>query len=60
MEQAAATVHAPAVAGPVRLGRKTKMLVKRLRRVRSRATIREVDQRGNPRISSRLFTLRSK
>ena len=44
----------------VRLSKTARKLVKRLRRVRSRATIREVDLRGNPRISSRLFTLRSK
>ncbi len=44
----------------VRLTKTARKLVKRLRRVRSRATIREIDLRGNPRISSRLFTLRSK
>ncbi len=44
----------------VKLNKSARKLVKRLRRVRSRATIREIDLRGNPRISSRLFTLRSK
>jgi hypothetical protein len=44
----------------VKLTKSARKLVKRLRRVRSRATIREVDLRGNPRISSRVFTLRSK
>jgi hypothetical protein len=44
----------------VRLNKTARKLVKRLRRVRSRATIREIDLRGNPRISSRVFTLRSK
>jgi hypothetical protein len=44
----------------VKLNKTARKLVKRLRRVRSRATIREIDLRGNPRISSRLFTLRSR
>ena len=41
----------------VQLDKTARKLVKRLRRVRSRATIREIDLRGNPRISSRLFML---
>jgi hypothetical protein len=44
----------------VKLTKTARKLVKRLRRVRARATIREIDLRGNPRISSRIFTLRSK
>ena len=35
----------------VRLSKTARKLVKRLHRVRSRATIREIDLRGNPRIS---------
>jgi len=35
-------------------------LLKRLRRVKARATIREIDIRGNPRISMRSFTLRAR
>jgi hypothetical protein len=42
----------------VKLTKTARKLVKRLRRVRTRATIREIDLRGNPRISSRVFTLR--
>jgi hypothetical protein len=42
----------------VRISGTGRKLVKRLRRVRARATIRELDVRGNPRISSRVFTLR--
>jgi uncharacterized repeat protein (TIGR01451 family) len=35
-------------------------LLRRLRRVKVRATIREVDLKGNPRISTRTFTLRAR
>jgi len=35
-------------------------LLRRLRRVKARATIREIDVRGNPRISIRTFTLRAR
>jgi hypothetical protein len=35
-------------------------LLKRLKRVKVRATIREVDLKGNPRISMRTFTLRAR
>ena len=48
MEQAAATGHAPAVAGPVRLGRKTKMLVKRLRP----GEVAVIDHRNLDRVSA--------
>jgi hypothetical protein len=39
--------------------RKIKML-KRLRRVKVRATIRELDLQGKPRISTRAFLLRAR
>jgi uncharacterized repeat protein (TIGR01451 family) len=35
-------------------------LLRRLRRVKAKATIREIDVRGNPRISIRMFTLRAR
>jgi Ca2+-binding RTX toxin-like protein len=35
-------------------------LVKRLKRFKAKALIREVDERGNPRISSRIFVLRAR
>jgi hypothetical protein len=44
----------------VKLGKKRVRMVKRLRRVKARATIREVDLRGLPRISMRTFTLRGR
>lgn len=44
----------------VRLSKSKAKLLKRLRRVRVRATIREVDTHGKPRISMRTFTLRAR
>jgi RTX calcium-binding nonapeptide repeat (4 copies)/Bacterial Ig-like domain len=44
----------------VRLSKNKAKLLKRLRRVRVRATIREVDVHGKPRISMRTFTLRAR
>jgi uncharacterized repeat protein (TIGR01451 family) len=44
----------------VRLSRRKARLVKQLRRVKARATIREVDVGGHPRISTRTFLLRAR
>jgi hypothetical protein len=44
----------------MRLGKRGRKLVRRLHRVRVRATIREIDLKGHPRISMRVFTLRSR
>ena len=35
-------------------------LAKRLKRFKAKAVIREIDSRGNPRISSRIFILRAR
>jgi hypothetical protein len=44
----------------VPLSRSKIRLLKRLRQIKARATIREVDPRGNPRISTRTFILRAR
>ena len=44
----------------VRLARPKVRLLKRLKRVKVRATIREIDLHGNPRVSTRTFTLRAR
>jgi hypothetical protein len=44
----------------VRISRPKVRLLKRLKRVKVRATIREIDVHGNPRISTRTFTLRAR
>jgi hypothetical protein len=44
----------------VKLSRKKVRLLKRLKRLKARATIREIDVRGNPRISTRTFMLRAR
>ena len=42
------------------MGKRNVRILKRLRRVRVRATIREVDLKGKPRISTRTFMLRAR
>ena len=44
----------------VPLSRSKVRLLKRLKRVKVRATIREIDLKGHPRISTRTFTLRAR
>ena len=44
----------------VPVGKRKVKILKRLRRVRARATIREVDLKGKPRISRRVFLLRAR
>ncbi len=44
----------------IRLAKPKVRLLKRLKRVKVRATIREVDLHGNPRVSTRTFTLRAR
>ena len=43
----------------VRFSKRNIRLAQRLKRFKAKAVIREVDSRGNPRISSRIFTLRA-
>jgi hypothetical protein len=44
----------------VRFSKRNMRLAKRLKRFKAKAVIREVDSRGNPRISSRIFILRAR
>jgi len=44
----------------VRFSKRNLRLAKRLKRFKAKAIIREVDERGNPRISSRIFILRAR
>jgi hypothetical protein len=44
----------------VKFSKRNMRLVKRLKRFKAKAVIREIDSRGNPRISSRLFILRAR
>ena len=44
----------------VRLSKSKRKLARKLKRFKAKVVIREVDQRGNPRISSRVFILRAR
>jgi hypothetical protein len=44
----------------VRFSKSKRRLARRLKRFKAKVVIREIDQRGNPRISSRVFTLRAR
>jgi hypothetical protein len=44
----------------VKFSKRNRRLAMRLKRFKAKAVIREIDSRGNPRISSRLFTLRAR
>jgi hypothetical protein len=44
----------------VRLSKSKRRLAKRLKRFKAKVVIHEIDQRGNPRISSRVFILRAR
>jgi hypothetical protein len=44
----------------VRFSKKNIRLAKRLKRFKAKAVIREIDDRGNPRISSRVFIIRAR
>ena len=44
----------------VRFSKSKRRLARRLKRFKAKVVIREVDQRGNPRISSRVFILRAR
>ena len=44
----------------VRFSKRKRKLAKRLKRFKAKVVITEVDQRGNPRISSRVFILRAR
>jgi hypothetical protein len=44
----------------VRFSKPRMRLARRLKRFKAKAVIREIDARGNPRISSRIFTLRAR
>ena len=44
----------------VRFSKRNLRLAKRLKRFKAKAIIREIDERGNPRISSRIFVLRAR
>ena len=44
----------------VRFSKSKMRLVKRLKRFKAKAVIREIDSRGNPRISTRVFILRAR
>jgi hypothetical protein len=44
----------------VRLSKSKRRLAKRLKRFKAKVVINEIDQRGNPRISSRVFILRAR
>ncbi len=44
----------------VRFSKSKRRLAKRLKRFKAKVVISEVDQRGNPRISSRIFILRAR
>ena len=44
----------------VRFSKSKMRLAKRLKRFKAKAVIREIDSRGNPRISTRIFVLRAR
>jgi hypothetical protein len=44
----------------VPLSRSKVRLIRRLKRVKAKAAIREIDLHGNPRLSTRTFTLRAR